>query len=78
MSGLLLTVLVLALTGVVAVVWVAGRQGLSHQERRELVRLKELVTNLREIAHEHRELDSNLAVIILDEIKNSERKDLGR
>jgi len=74
MGGLLWALLALAC--LVAAVVVASRQGTSREQQRELVRLRHLVTNLREIAYDHRELDSSLAVIILDEIKRSERKDL--
>lgn len=74
MGGLLWALL--ALVCLVAAVVVASRQGTSREQQRELVRLRQLVTNLREIAYDHRELDSSLAVIILDEIKRSERKDL--
>lgn len=74
MGGLLWALL--ALVCLVAAVVVASRHGTSREQQRELVRLRQLVTNLREIAYDHRELDSSLAVIILDEIKRSERKDL--
>jgi len=74
MGGLLWALL--ALVCLVAAVVVASRQVTSREQQRELVRLRQLVTNLREIAYDHRELDSSLAVIILDEIKRSERKDL--
>lgn len=74
MGGLLWALL--ALVCLVAAVVVASRQGTSREQQRELVRLRRLVTNLREIAYDHRELDSSLAVIILDEIKRFQRKDL--
>jgi type II secretory pathway pseudopilin PulG len=73
MAGLLF---VLGVACAVIILVAVSQQRLSRRERSELARLRNLVANLREIAYDHRELDSSLAVIILDEIKSSERKDL--
>jgi type II secretory pathway pseudopilin PulG len=73
MAGLLF---VFGVACAVVILVAVSQQRLSRRERSELARLRNLVANLREIAYDHRELDSSLAVIILDEIKSSERKDL--
>ena len=49
-------------------------RSLSPQERGELYRLRDLVDDLQETAWEHRELDSPLATIVIDKIRQSERR----
>ena len=46
----------------------------TRSERRQLAEYEEFVDRLREIAYDHRELDSNLSNIITDEIRTFERK----
>jgi hypothetical protein len=45
--------------------------------RREVLGLRALVSRLKDTAWDHRELDSALATIIVDEIRTYERKELG-
>lgn len=52
----------------------AASRALSQQEREELVRLRTLVDDLKETAWDHRELDSALATIVIDKIRESERR----
>lgn len=44
--------------------------------RAEVVGLRRLVADLKELAWQHRELDSALSTIIIDEIRTHERKEL--
>jgi hypothetical protein len=72
-------VLVMVVAGVVLVALVrAAGEALSggriaEEQRAELARLTALVQDLRELAWDHRELDPDLATIILDKIRSSER-----
>lgn len=50
---------------------------MSMKEKRELNRLRDLVDSLDTLAYSHRELDSALAVQIIDEISQSKRKARG-
>lgn len=72
-------VLVLGLLAVIMYAFSAGStsRALSQQERDELYRLRDLVDDLKETAWEHRELDSPLSTIIIDEIRRSERRGRG-
>lgn len=58
----------------------APRDGLDPQAveaiRREVVGLRRLVADLKELAWQHRELDSALSTIIIDEIRAHERREL--
>ena len=45
--------------------------------RREITSLRALVDQLKELASDHREIDPNLATIIIDEIRTHEKKELG-
>ncbi len=45
--------------------------------RHEIVGLRALVGRLKDLAWDHRELDSTLATIIVDEIRTHEKKELG-
>lgn len=44
------------------------------RERAELAQLRELVADLRDIAYDHRELDSMLSTIVIDRIRTFERQ----
>lgn len=45
--------------------------------RREIATLRALVQRVKDTAWDHRELDPNLATIIIDEIRTHEKKELG-
>ncbi len=45
--------------------------------RHETAALRELVARLKDTAWDHRELDSPLATIVIDEIRSYEKKELG-
>jgi hypothetical protein len=47
------------------------------QVRQEILGLRALVSRLKDTAWEHRELDSALSTIIIDEIRTYEKKELG-
>ena len=47
---------------------------LSARERAELDGLRTLVDDLKEVAWDHRELDSALSVIVIDKIRTHERR----
>lgn len=68
--GLLLLVTVAA---VVATVTLTSKASLSDTERSELVRLRTLVEDLKELAWDHREIDPDLSTIVIDKIRSSER-----
>ncbi len=78
MIALAEAVLVMVVAGVVlvALVRAAGEAlagGRTAQEQRaELARLTALVEDLRELAWDHREIDPDLATIVLDKIRSSE------
>lgn len=44
--------------------------------RREVLALRALVGRIKDIAWDHRELDSTLATIVVDEIRTYEKKEL--
>jgi hypothetical protein len=50
-----------------------GGGRLGEEQRAELARLSALVEDLRELAWDHREIDPDLATIVLDKIRSSER-----
>jgi hypothetical protein len=54
------------------------QSGLSARERAELDGLRILVDDLKETAWDHRELDSALSVIIIDKIRDFERRARGQ
>ena len=60
------------------IVWVVravvDALGPSRADRTELARLQQLVDDLRELAWDHREIDPDLATIVLDKIRSSERR----
>lgn len=62
--------------GVMVFVLANGSQSraLSRQERDELIRLRALVDDLKDTAWDHRELDSALSVIMIDKIREHERR----
>jgi hypothetical protein len=68
--------LVVGLLGVMVYAFSAGTtsRALNQQEREELNGLRDLVDDLRETAWEHRELDSPLSTIIIDKIRQHERR----
>lgn len=73
---------ILLVVGLLAVIMYAFSAGtasraLNQQEREELTRLRDLVDDLKETAWDHRELDSPLATIIIDKIRNSGRRGRG-
>ena len=73
---------VLGLLIILAMLWLVFRllsqpsdQGvLSQRERIELNQLRSLVDDVKETAWDHRELDSPLATIIIDQIRAHERR----
>lgn len=67
---------VLGFLGVMVFVLANGSQSraLSRRERDELVRLRALVDDLKDTAWDHRELDSALSVIMIDKIREHERR----
>ncbi len=73
-------VLVLASLGVVIYLISAGAasRSLNQAERDELNGLRGLVDDLKETAWQHRELDSALSTIIIDQIRDHERRWRGR
>lgn len=86
MTPILLAVLVLvaAVAGVAGYALgrnVAGVQALDAQAvdavRRQDAELRALVGRLKDLAWDHRELDSPLATIVIDEIRRYEKKELG-
>jgi hypothetical protein len=62
--------------GVMVFVLANGSQGraLSRREREELIGLRSLVDDLKDTAWDHRELDSALSVIMIDKIREHERR----
>lgn len=78
MTTILLSIL--PVIGFAAGVLLARRQQqMPRNDRKRLQELEALVTNLRELAYQHRELDSTLSTIITDEIRtfeNHQRKEL--
>ena len=73
-------ILVMLVAGavVVAIVkaWSAAQRDsttLTHGERAELARLTDLVEDLKELAWDHREIDPDLATILIEKIRASER-----
>ncbi|MGH3331430.1 MAG: hypothetical protein ACRDPJ_09005 [Nocardioidaceae bacterium] len=50
------------------------QQSMGQRERAELHSLRALVDDLKETAWEHRELDSPLSTIIIDKIRQHERR----
>lgn len=75
-GSLLGVLLVVGLLAVILYAFSAGTasRALTQQEREELNRLRDLVDDLKETAWEHRELDSPLATIVIDKIRQSERR----
>lgn len=56
----------------------SGADAAAVQEaRRETASLRALVDRLKELAWDHRELDSALSTIVIDEIRTHEKKELG-
>jgi len=52
----------------------APQQTLDRRERAELEALRALVDDLKETAWQHRELDSALSVVVIDTIREHERR----
>lgn len=52
----------------------AESRALNRREHEELRRLRALVDDLKETAWDHRELDSALSVIMIDKIREHERR----
>ncbi len=79
MSGIALLFVVLAVMVVVVVIGLVLLMASSRSdssvasERAELVRLRELVADLKDIAYDHKELDSSLSTILIDRIRSYER-----
>lgn len=78
MSPALLVGLVIAVAMVWLVFWLvsqtAEQRPLGQRERAELNGLRFLVDDLKQTAWDHRELDSALATIIIDKIREHERR----
>jgi len=72
--GFVGVVLVLGLLVVVLVLARGNERSLGERDRRELERLRVLVDDLKETAWDHRELDSALSTIIIDKIREHERR----
>lgn len=72
--GFVGVVLVLGLLVVVLVLARGNERALGERDRRELERLRALVDDLKETAWDHRELDSALSTIIIDKIREHERR----
>jgi hypothetical protein len=68
--------LVLGLLGLMIYLFSAGAasRALNQQERNELNQLRALVDDLKETAWDHRELDSALSTIMIDKIREYERR----
>ena len=72
-------VVVMVVAGAVLVVLIraagdaVGGGRLVAEQREELARLTALVDDLKELAWDHREIDPDLATILLDKIRSSER-----
>jgi len=68
--------LVLGFLGVMIYLFSAGTasRALNQQERNELNQLRALVDDLKETAWDHRELDSALSTIMIDKIREYERR----
>lgn len=84
MPALIAELLVLVLAGVVGYYLGRNASDRSHvdaatleQTRQENLALRGLVGRLKDTAWDHRELDSALSTIIIDEIRTYERKQLG-
>jgi hypothetical protein len=84
MPALIAELLVLVLAGTVGYYWgrnAAARASVDaltvEQVRQETLALRVLVGRLKDTAWDHRELDSALSTIIIDEIRTYERKQLG-
>ena len=84
MPALLAELVVLVLAGVVG--YYLGRGSSERtvvdataleQLRGEVLELRALVGRLKDLAWDHRELDSALSTILIDEIRTYERKQLG-
>lgn len=84
MPALIIELLLLALAGTVG--YFLGRSASERasvdaatveQVREEVLGLRALVVRLKDTAWDHRELDSALSTIIIDEIRTYERKQLG-
>jgi hypothetical protein len=76
MGSLLGILLVLGFLGLMIYLFSAGSaaRALDQRERTELDRLRALVDDLKETAWDHRELDSALSTIMIDKIRESERR----
>jgi hypothetical protein len=76
MGTLLGVLLVLSFLGVMIYLFSAGTasRALNQRERDELNGLRALVDDLKETAWEHRELDSALSTIMIDKIREYERR----
>lgn len=68
--------LVLGFLGLMIYLFAAGAasRALNQQERNELNQLRALVDDLKETAWDHRELDSALSTIMIDKIREYERR----
>lgn len=68
--------LVLGFLGAMVYLFSAGAasRALNQRERDELVGLRGLVDDLKDTAWDHRELDSALSTIIIDKIREHERR----
>jgi hypothetical protein len=74
MSALVVLLVLGAIGLVVYLVTRSGDRAMSQRERAELNRLRVLVDDLKETAWEHRELDSALSTIMIDKIREYERR----
>ena len=77
--ALIEAVVIMVVAGAVLVVVVRaaaqalGAGPLAAEQRQELARLTQLVEDLKDLAWDHREIDPDLATILLDKIRSSER-----
>lgn len=74
--SLLGILLVVGFVGLMVYLFSAGAasRSLNRQERDELIRLRALVDDLKDTAWDHRELDSALSTIMIDKIREHERR----
>jgi type II secretory pathway pseudopilin PulG len=75
MADLLVVLVVLGLGAVIYLLSAgSASRALNQRERAELDGLRALVDDLKETAWDHRELDSPLSTIIIDKIRQYERR----
>jgi hypothetical protein len=74
MSALVILLVLGSIGLIIYLVTHSGDRPMSQRDRVELDRLRALVDDLKETAWDHRELDSALSTIIIDKIREHERR----